>query len=190
MDELLQAFHHNGLIQFGRFVTPGDDIKPLQLSFEFLPSYPRLLADTAQRLVTMCAQTFDVFDFLFCPAEGIPLGMAMSLQTDKPLLYSTHRASNARDFIGAYDVGHPAVLVVPVFEDEEKITRLARDVQRVGLEMVGVVCLLRMATPHRMQVASLYEIDTVLAMFKQQGWLPQTQSVQVQAWLANHHRQG
>lgn len=190
MDELLRAFHENGLIQFGRFITHEQDIEPLLISFEFLPSYPQLLTQTAQRLKMLCGETFGAFDFLFCAAEGIPLGMAMSLQTDRPLLYSTHRAAHARDFIGAYDVGHPAVLIVPVFDDEEKITRLARDVQRVGLEMVGIVSLLKLSAPHRLHVVSLYDIDTVLDTFGTQGWLPATQESQVRQWLANRRRQG
>lgn len=190
MDNLLYQFHQNGLIQFGRFIAQDQQTTPLQLSFEFLPSYPQLLVDTAQQLVTLCAQNFDTFDFLFCAAEGIPLGMAMSLQTHKPLLYSTHRTSHARDFIGAYDVGHPAVLISPVFDDEEKIARLARDIQRVGLEMVGIVSLLTLSRPKRLQVVSLYDIDTVLSTFESQEWLPQTQSAHVQTWLANRHRQG
>jgi len=190
MDDLLRAFHENGLIQFGRFVAHEKGIEPLLLSFEFLPSYPQLLTQTAQQLKMLCGETFSAFDFLFCAAEGIPLGMAMSLQTDKPLLYSTHRAAHARDFIGAYDVGHPAVLVVPVFDDEEKITRLARDVQRVGLEMVGIVSLLKLCTPQRLRVVSLYDIDTVLDEFSVQGWLPVSQEAQMRQWLANHHRQG
>lgn len=190
MDDLLRAFHENGLIQFGRFTTPEKGIEPLLLSFEFLPSYPQLLIKTAQRLTSVCGETFGAFDFLFCTAEGIPLGMAMSLQTDKPLLYSTHRVAHARDFVGAYDVGHPAVLIVPVFDDEEKITRLARDVQRVGLETVGIVSLLKLHVPQRLNVASLYDIDTILTAFRAKDWLPETQEIQVREWLSNRHHPG
>lgn len=190
MDNLLLGFQRAGLIQFGHFVDHASHSAPLRLSFDFLPSYPALLKQTIAALSDLCGRSFDSFDFLCATAEGLPIGMAMSLAADKPLLYSTHRIGHAHDFIGAYDVGHPTVLIIPVFEDEEKTARLARDVRRVGLEVQGVLSLVTLRAPLSLRVATLYTMDAVLDALHEADAVPQHQADVVRAWLANLHHQG
>lgn len=101
VDDMLRA----GLVQFGLF---GPDGAPVKLNCELLPAYPDILAQVAASAAEIATQPLP--DRLVCTAQAVPLGVALSLRTGVPLVYS--RGSDGpgvEDLVGAYDVGHPAL---------------------------------------------------------------------------------
>lgn len=170
-DNLALALARQGLIQFGRFVQADGAIWPVAVRLLWLPSYPTLLRDTAAAL-TPLLDGLDA-DRLLTTVDAIPLGTALALSTEIPMTYPY---GEVRDYTaayaieGAYDVGHPTVLLSDVLIDAaqaEQITALAR---RVGLDVHTVLAVLDVGLGAREQLETLgYGVRTVLTL---RGVLP------------------
>lgn len=127
---------HDGLVQFGTF-----DGAPYLLNTGLLPSYPAALASLAERAAPLIERSAPV-DRLVCTADAWPIGMALSLRSNLPLVYSLGTdAAGVHDLIGAYDMGHPACLLVNVWDGDAALAGLIDKARRVGLMIGAVVAL-------------------------------------------------
>lgn len=124
-----------GLLQFGLFV--GEEKTSLyHLSLEMLPAYPQLL----QQITYLAVQALAGISLerLVAHSDCIPLGTALSLQTGIPFVYSKGRGeSPVYDLVGAYDVGHPAVLLVNQIDADTM--NFVKRCKSVGLEIHTVL---------------------------------------------------
>jgi hypothetical protein len=124
---LIDLLMAGGLVQFGRF---GDDAAPIKINIGLLPSYPEVLRTLAEQAVKFCVGV----DRLVCTVDAVPFGTAVSLAADIPLVYSLGTdAPGVHDLIGAYDVGHPAILLANI--QREIPPQLIEKAQRVGLDI-------------------------------------------------------
>lgn len=185
-DSLLSA----GLIQFGHFVRQGE-VAPVVFSFQLLPSYPGILRGLAGTV----AQSIPIgAHFLVSTADSLPLGLAVSFHAGLPLVYSRGKDDAPTfDLIGAYDVGHPAVIVTNVHDSPGRIERLAAQCQRVGLEVTGVACLLSLvpADPQaRLRVSASLDLPRLLDDLVADGRLTTGQAAAVRRWLLNRRHPG
>src|SRR5690349_104106 len=117
MNPLVTLLMDAGLLQFGSFIEQGKET-PFRANFEMMPSYPDVLSQVANELARLIPRGAEddavtpenTIDHLLCTWDSLPLGVALSLRTNVPLVYS--RGSSAEpvhDLVGAYDIGHPAV---------------------------------------------------------------------------------
>lgn len=171
-----------GLLQFGRF---GD--APLCFHPGLLPSFPQLLQELA---VLAASQVTDV-DRLLAAPDALALGTALALQTGVPLVYS--RGTNdaiVSDLVGAYDIGHPTLLLCCELNDESELLELARRAHSVGLEVTAALALLgdgRDCLGH-LPLVSLFSLPDVVDQLVADGALPAGQATLVRRWLIS--RQG
>jgi hypothetical protein len=124
-----------GMLQFGYFVD-GEEISPYLLRLEMLPAYPAVM----QHILYLAVQALPAghYDRLVAHCDAIPLGTALALQTGIPLVYSRGNGEGAAfDLVGAYDVGHPALLVVNSIQSE--MSRLVAQCRGVGLEISAIL---------------------------------------------------
>lgn len=140
MNLLTQHLIEAGLIQFGWFQHGKLDL-PVMLRLEMLVSYPEtlnFLVQTAQELSPQAST-----DRVLCSADSVPFGVAYSLQTGIPLVYShgTDRAP-VFDLVGAYDIGHPALLITNTIGWQQSPERLIRAARSVGLEIHTLLTIL------------------------------------------------
>lgn len=113
--------------------------KPYRLQLEMLPAYPPVLEEFSR----LAAQQFthESIDRIVTSNDVMAVGVLLSVETSIPLVYSRGRGeSPVHDLIGAYDVGHPAVLLVG--ETIPETTALIQNCQRVGLEIKEVIVLI------------------------------------------------
>lgn len=176
---LLAQIMDAGLLQFGLF-RRGDHDVPLQTAFDMLASYPALLRDLAsegQRIVGS-----EQYDHLLCPHDAIAFGTALSLATDISLVYSRGRGeAPVYDLVGAYDIGHPALLVANVWDDEAG--RLAAAAQRVGLEVRAALVILDIGQqPDDTKFGALLHLPDVLEALVAAEQLPQGLAAAVRKW--------
>lgn len=192
-DTLAIALARDGLIQFGRFVRGDGAIWPVAVHLLWLPSYPALLRQTAAALVPLLEE-MDA-ERLLTTSDAIPLGTALSLQSGLPMTYPY---GDVRDYTaayaieGAYDVGHPTVLLSDVLIDggqARQITALAR---RVGLDVHTVLAVLDLGLGAREQltamgcaVHSALVLRDVLPTLEAGGFLSPLMRGAVEAWLAD-----
>lgn len=183
-DRLLEGLLTAGLIQFGRFAgTNGFD--PLRLHLELLPSYPQVLADAAQ---TLEALTADVpHDFVIASPNALALATTLSQRRGLPLVYSRGRGETpTHDLVGAYDVGHPALLVSLIHDDDRALDRLMRSAASVGLETVAVAALIDLGDHVDMNQKprrSVWTLRGLVDALVGQGIIPPDQAATVREWL-------
>ena len=175
MDNWLAALIEAGILQFGHF-----DGCPIHFNFALLPSYPDLLNDLAMMAAPLVGQV----DHLVATSDALALGTALALQTRVPLVYSQGGIdSPAFDLVGAYDIGHPALLVDLVILDAERVARLAEGARTVGLEINRCLCLIATPGQAALAVEALIDMDDVLDQLVAAGEIPAAHADRVSAWL-------
>ncbi len=161
-----------GLLQFGAF-NLGEAVQPFRINLDLLPSYPEVL----QQLATLTNDLLNHahYDHLLSTIDAIPFGVALSLHTQKPLVYSRGgKLSPAYDLVGAYDVGHPAVLLTNVIVDGEALKPLIGAANRVGLAVhtiISIFSLSQYIALDDITVTALLPIHQVLAYLGEIGYL-------------------
>lgn len=159
-----------GLIQFGLF---GEDERPIQLNFHLLPSYPDVLAQLADRAAATISE--GEYDHLVCDRDSLPFGVAVSQRTAIPLVYSTGQPG-VYDLVGAYDVGHPALLLANTWH--KGLSALIEKAGRVGLDIVTTRVIASNG-----DIPSLIDLPEMVETLRQDGFLPSGQADAVQQWL-------
>lgn len=121
-----------GILQFGLFVED-DKESAYRLRLEMLSAYPQLLQNVVYRGVQSLTGISPI-DRLVSHADVIPISTALSLQIGISLVYSRGRGEAAvHDLVGAYDVGHPACLVINTITPD--IPQFLADAKKVGLDI-------------------------------------------------------
>ncbi len=173
------ALYEAGLLQFGLFAR-ADGARPFQHQLSMLASYPQLLRELAR----LIAPRLHNVDRLLCPEEFVALAVAVALEADIPLVIGRGDGSNGpRDLVGAFDIGHPAALIVLTLDSISK--PLLDHAHRFGLEVAYACALLEIAPAElpipATAVLNLTEVTAQLVADKQ---LPAGQGRAVESWLA------
>lgn len=117
-----------GLLQFGLI---GKD--PWRLRAELLPSYPQLL----HTLAALTEPYVMGVDRLLAAEGAQAWGVALALRQRIPLVYC-----RGDDLVGAYDIGHPTLLLACGHESDAELRALMARAARVGLEVRVIASLL------------------------------------------------
>jgi orotate phosphoribosyltransferase len=140
MSDLVRDLVRIGAIQFGQFEMkdrPGE-FAPVAIRLGLLPSYPSVLRALAQELAPLVK--IDGLTHLLAAPSAVPLGVAVSLAADMPLVYPTSGDSDGIE--GAYDYSVPTVLLTNVLSDGSAERALIKRVKSVGLEVRAVVAVI------------------------------------------------
>lgn len=169
-----------GLIQFGSFIVDGED-RPVLFSLDMLSSYP----DVLRRVTEALAPAIGRVDHLVCTPEAVPLGVALSLQTSVPLVYSRGRGEEpVNDLVGAYDTGHPAILITTVYGSDAQIDRLAASARRVGLDVKQIIAVVDVTTGQSdLPVHALIRLGDMVGEMEAADTIPAGQADIVRAWI-------
>jgi hypothetical protein len=175
-DLLLRA----GLLQFGRFAY-GGEWQPYQFKLELLPSYPDIL----EHLTDLSLPLIKDVDHLVCPLSALPFGISLSLRTGIPLVYSDSGSS----LVGAYDIGHPALLVANNLHAAPDLKRLIVHARHVGLDIQKALIIADEGRRKldEVEVEALLDLSEIVTSFIQAGRLPAGQGWLVLDWLNLHH---
>jgi hypothetical protein len=156
--ELYQA----GIIQIGYFAD-GGQISPIRLQFELLPSYPVLLGKVGT-LVAEILGKHKAINRIITDQHSAALGAIVSTTLQMPMVYYA-----GQDMIGAYDVGHPASLLVNEI-DPAKVEQIIRHAERVGLEVRMIITLSAGQLPiPGIDVFSVFQKEQLLAALAGSG---------------------
>lgn len=180
----VSALLEAGLIQFGRFKTDSG-FRPIQLHYHLLGSYPDLVQEIAQYAANLLQGK--AFDHIASAVDTIPFSTALSLHRRIPLVYSQGGLlPPAQDWVGAYDVGHPSLLVVNVLEDSQPIQKLIDSAARVGLEIQTVLAITMVGEVRleNVEAIHLFELSAVIHELSGSGRLTSSQAAAVLEWIA------
>lgn len=177
---LYRAFVEAGLIQFGYF-----DGAPIRISLELLPSYPDVLAHLAEEAL----QPIQAFqpERLVSTLGALPLTTLISHKTQLPVVYSLGTGeSPVHDLVGAYDVGHPSILLDLEWQGEIKTTAFMQRAESVGLNIQGVITVLGIKPkPMRaIRAIPLVNLHDFLDSIEQSNMIPRGQAAAVRQWIS------
>lgn len=175
LDQLLDA----GLLQFGMFVSNGKSV-PIQFHLDMLASYP----DVLEAVATALRPQLPIVERLLCTVDALPLGVALALKLSVPLVYSKGSDGEmVHDLVGAYDIGHPTLLVTNVI-GANNYSRLLADAKRVGLSVTHIAGIIELGVPSVLPKISFLKLYDTVELLGEQGRLPTGQVNAVKAWLA------
>ena len=138
--DLMGAILDAGLLQFGAFQQAnGHD--PYRLRLELIPSYPSVLAQAAQAIAELIETRPSR---LVCTNTSTALATVTSQRLEIPLVvHSGKLGQPAHNLIGAYDVGHLAVLIsLSTDYAPDFIECLVDEAASVGLQIAQWVSLI------------------------------------------------
>lgn len=177
MNDLLRAVYDARLIQFGLFREP-PGLTPVRFGFEMLASYPQLLLRIARSVPPPQGER------LLCTHDALPFAVALSLEQGIPLVYPQF-VTDHWDLVGAYDIGHPTVLVTNVRGFDEPISTLVTQARRVGLHVTSMTAIVD--TGHSMlpePATHLFTLEDIVRDLVEARELPVGQAKAVRDWSA------
>jgi hypothetical protein len=181
-EELTRVLWDAALIQFGYFVR-GGEVFPFQVHLDMLPSYPTGLFRIVNQTQTIIHQNIN--SRLLSTHDALPFGVALSLQTGIPLVYSKGSQQPAvHDLVGAYDLGHPTTLITNILENP--LIHLIHNVRRVGLEVQSIIAILDLETTtstKEIEVHCLLRLSEVVHQLNKDGSIPEGQANAVREWI-------
>ncbi len=142
MTDLITSFVEVGAIQFGRFEAhnePGT-FAPIAINLRYIPSYPAILKALAAEIAPLVKIADPSCTHILSMSGVVPLGTAVSLLTEMPLVYPAPPDAAIMD--GAYDVKVPTILLTDVLTDGKAEETLAKRVKGLGLEVKTLVAVL------------------------------------------------
>jgi hypothetical protein len=139
LPDLMDAILSAGLFQFGAF-HQADKHNLYRLRFELLPSYPAVLAQAASAVTKLIDGRPSR---LVCTNDSIALATIVGQTLEIPLVVHTGKLGQpAHNLIGAYDVGHAAVLIsLSTDYSPGFVEKLVDEAAGVGLQIVQWVSL-------------------------------------------------
>ncbi len=142
--QLVLDLYEIGAIQFGEFRLKSGLVSPVYLDLRLLVSFPRVLQDVARELARVLEPlTFDRIAAI--PFAGLPLGVAVSLAMERPLIYPRREAKDhgiARPIEGVYHKGEVAAVVDDVITTGLSKIETIQPLHAAGLVVQDIVVLI------------------------------------------------
>jgi len=191
-ESLIISLHEMGAVQFGEFKLRSGDISPVYLDLRLLVDRPAVLRRVAHMMQALAANlTFDRLAAI--PMAGLPIGVALSLTMDKPLIYPRPREKDygiSRYIEGTYKPGDTVLVIDDVVSRAHSKLEALRLLEAVHLKVTDLIVVVDRqmggaeileARGYRVHhVLTLQEIlDTLLAL----GHMSEERHRFISAWL-------
>jgi uridine monophosphate synthetase len=143
VEELSLALHETGCVQFGQFKLKSGLLSPIYLDLRLLVSNPRLLRRVGDVLAER-AQTLK-FDLLAAiPYAALPIGVAVSLAMDVPLIYPRKEVKDygaERSVEGAFKRDQTVLLIDDLITKGHSKLEAIAPLQAAGLQVKDILVL-------------------------------------------------
>jgi orotate phosphoribosyltransferase len=166
-EQLVLDLHEIGAIQFGEFRLKSGIVSPIYLDLRLLVSHPHVLHNVALALAQVLETlTFDRVAAI--PYAGLPIGVAVALAMDRPLIYPRREAKDhgiARPIEGAFRKGEVAVVVDDVITTGASKIETIQPLVTAGLVVHDIVVLIDREQGGTAELAERgYHIHAVMTM--------------------------
>lgn len=133
-----------GAVQLGKFKLHSGRKSRIYLDLRLLVSHPQALREAVAAYRTVLdGLTFDLL--AATPLAGLPLGTALCLDMDKPLIYPRKTAKSygtGKEIEGVWQVGQTAVVVDDLITSGDSILQAIVALKAVGLQVQHAVVLI------------------------------------------------
>ena len=143
MSHLAVRLFETGCVQFGRFTLKSGIESPIYVDLRLLVSHPALLREVARSMANLARPlTFDRIAAI--PYAGIPIGVALALEMNRPLIYPRRevKAHGTRRAIeGAFEAGEVALVVDDLITRGDSKLEAISPLEAEGLKVRDVLVL-------------------------------------------------
>ncbi len=133
-----------GAVRFGEFTLHSGRISPIYVDLRLLASFPDALRRAAAVYKTLLEKmTFDLL--AATPLAGLPIGTAISLDMNIPLVYARPTAKGygtGKQIEGKWETGQIAVMVDDLITSGDSLLQGMRMLESAGLTVIEAVVLL------------------------------------------------
>ena len=142
--ELALKLHDIEAVKFGRFTLHSGKKSRIYLDLRLLASFPQVMRLAAQAY----RQVLEKLEFNLLaatPLAGLPIGMAIALDMDIPLVYprqSTKSYGTGKQIEGKWEVGQTAVVVDDLITSGDSLLQGIAFLKAAGLRVNDTVVLI------------------------------------------------
>lgn len=144
LEKLVLMLHEIGAVKFGRFQFAAGKISPINIDLRLLISSPSAMRATARAYSRILATlNFDLLGAI--PYGGLPIGTAIALEMDRPLIFPRKEAKPsraARSVEGVWHVGQRVVVIDDTVTTGASALGGVAMLKSVGLQVRDIVTLL------------------------------------------------
>ena len=181
-----------GAVKLGRFRLHSGRVSPIYIDLRLLVSFPDAMRQVAAAYHKLLKNIS--FDRLAAyPYAGLPIGVAISLETDRPLIYPRKTAKSygtGRQVEGRWEVGERAVVIEDLITSGESILEAVASLKAVGLQVSDAVVLIdreqggrEMLAEQGYQLHAVLTLSRMLAILESHGRIAPRQRQEVLASL-------
>jgi orotate phosphoribosyltransferase len=188
VDALALALYEIEAVKFGRFTLHSGKQSPIYVDLRVLVSYPEVLRLMAQAYTAVLQTlTFDILGAY--PYAGLPIGVAVSLEMNRPLIYPRKQAKSygtGKQVEGVWQVGDTAVVLEDLITSGKSIIEASAALKAAGLQVHEAVVLvdrqqggIAELTQHGITVHPIMTLSDLLFSLEKQNRLPRAQRLSI-----------
>jgi len=188
LEPLAVTLYEIGAVRFGKFVLHSGRTSPIYLDLRLLASHPAVLRQVAGVFSELLSTV--PFDLLAAtPLAGLPIGTAVALEMDVPLVYPRQepkRYGTGRQIEGKWEVGQWAVILDDLITSGDSLLQGIALLKAAGLRVAHAVVLIDREQGGRealeaqgYQLQRAMTISQLLAILERQELITARQRAQV-----------
>ncbi len=165
IESLVLALHDIEAVKFGRFKLASGKTSPIYIDLRLMISRPTVLRIAAQAYASLLASLeYDLLGAI--PYGGLPIGTAIALETDDPLIFPRKAAKSygtGKTIEGRWSIGQKVVIIEDLVTTGESALSGVAVLKSAGLRVSDIVVLLNRQQGAKRTIAERgYTLHSVL----------------------------
>ena len=141
---LAEILFDTGAVRLGQFTLHSGRVSPIYLDLRVLVSYPQALKEVAAAYTTQLASL--QYDLLAAvPYAGLPIGVAISLLINQPLIYPRKEMKSygtGKGIEGVWQAGQTTVMIEDLVTSGDSVIQGIGILRQAGLTITEAVVLI------------------------------------------------